>query len=78
MKKLICLFLQVISLTMWFIFIVDKEKINLIFNISKNQGENIQVLFITVATAMLILAMIGFMTPDKTTKSLYRKNTVEN
>ena len=64
MKKLICLFLQVISLCMWFVYIVDKEKVGLLFN-SKTSAENsaIQVIYILLATTILIMAIIGFLTP---------------
>lgn len=77
MKKLICLLVQVISLTMWFIFIVDKEKINIIFNSTELPNETIQVMFMIVATIMLAIAIIGFMIPEKSPKNLNKKHMVE-
>lgn len=74
MKKLICLFFQVISLSMWFVYIVDKEKVGLLFN-SQTSSENrtIQVIFIIVATMILFLSIVGFLSPDKSCKPINKK-----
>lgn len=74
MKKLICLFFQVISLSMWFVYIVDKEKVGLLFN-SQTSSENrtIQVIFILVATMILLVSIVGFLSPDKSYKPIHKK-----
>lgn len=74
MKKLICLFLQVISLCMWFVYIVDKEKVGLLFN-SRTHAENsaIQVIYILIATTLLFISIIGFLSPDKPCNNNYKK-----
>lgn len=77
MKKLICLLVQVISLTMWFIYIVDKGKINIIFNSTQLPSESIQVMVMIVATLMLAIAIICFMIPEKSPKNLNKKNMIE-
>lgn len=59
---------------MWFVYIVDKEKVGLLFN-SKTSAENsaIQVIYILLATTILIMAIIGFLTPDKPRNNNYKK-----
>lgn len=77
MKKLICLFFQVISLSMWFVYIVDKEKVGLLFN-SQTSSENrtIQVIFILVATMILLVSIVGFLSPDKSCKPIHKKMAI--
>lgn len=72
MKKLICLFLQVMSLTVWFVYVVDKHKINLLLDSSAANSESLPTLCVCIATIVLILSIIVFMIPDKNAKSLYK------
>lgn len=74
MRKLICLLLQVLSLTMCFIYIVDKDKINLIFSMNNVSQASVQTYFIFIALIILVLSMIVFMIPDKSQKTAYKKN----
>lgn len=69
MKKFICLLLQAVSLCMLFIYIVDKDKIGLLFDLKTTQDHNMaQVIYILLTMTLLFISILGFLAPDKNNK----------